>query len=135
MILRWVAQNFSHTIFHTTSSNYYSIFMVPLTPKFFCINKIFGPGFFLQMLYFLKVFGPWTTIQENGPSSLCDIITGFHSCTKQAQTERDNFLFLTECLIHVLFLDITSKVTQEMAELCTEYQQSQLRVSEKKGKN
>ena len=75
------------------------------------------------------------TIQENGPSSLCDIIAGFHSRTKQAQTERDSFFFLTECLIHVLFLDITSKVTQEMAELCTEYQQSQLRVSEKKGKN
>ena len=56
-----------------------------------------------------------------GSSLLCDIISGFHSNTKQAQTEREIAFFLTECLIRVLFLDITPKVTQEMAELCTEY--------------
>ena len=35
--------------------------------------------------------------------------------------QREIALFFTECLICVLFLDITPKVTQEMAELCTEY--------------
>ena len=33
-------------------------------------------------------FGSWTTVQENGSSLLCDVISGFHSRVKQAQTER-----------------------------------------------
>ena len=48
-------------------------------------------------------------MQENGSSLVCDVITGFHSRTKQAQTERDSFVFVTECLICVLFLGITTK--------------------------
>ena len=31
-----------------------------------------------------RLFGPWTTIQENGSSLLCDVISVFHSPTKQA---------------------------------------------------
>ena len=56
------------------------------------------PGPFLQRLYPFqgkevgRLFGPWTTIQENGLSLLCDVISVLHSCTKQAQAERDSFL-------------------------------------------
>ena len=65
-----------------------------------------------------RFFGPWTTMQENGSSLLCGIISGFHSRVKQTQTET---VFFTGCLIRALFLDVTTKVTQKMAELCTEY--------------
>ena len=69
---------------------------VPLTPKFFFIlvnfrfwpdyfgEKVFGPGFSLQMLYLFKVrkvsafFGPWKTIQVKGSSLLCYVISAFH---------------------------------------------------------
>ena len=40
--------------------------------------------------------------------------------SKQAQTERDSFLFVTECLICVLFLGITTKWLRTVADLCTE---------------
>ena len=35
----------------------------------------------------------WTTIQENASCLLCDVISAFHSRTKQAQTEREIALF------------------------------------------
>jgi len=57
----------------------------------------------------------------NWSGLLCEVISGFHSFSKQAQTERYSFLFFTERLIHVLFFNVTTKVTQKMAELCTEY--------------
>ena len=38
-------------------------------------------------------FDTWTTIQENGSSLLFDVMSVFHSHAKQAQTERDSFLF------------------------------------------
>ena len=66
------------------------------------------------------LFATWMTIQENGSSTLCDVISVFHSHAKQAQTERE-LSFFTECLIHVLFLDVITTGTQKMAELCTEY--------------
>ena len=59
-------------------------------------------------------------IQENGSSTLCDVISVFHSRAEQAQTERE-LSFLTECLIRVLFLDVMTTGMQKMAELCTEY--------------
>ena len=31
-----------------------------------------------------RLFGPWTTIQENESSFLCAVILGFHSLTRQA---------------------------------------------------
>ena len=33
-------------------------------------------------------FGPWTTIQENGSSLLCDVISVFHSSRKQGQEQK-----------------------------------------------
>ena len=56
------------------------------------------------------IFGPWMTIQEKGSSLLYDVFSGFHSRTKQVQTELS---FFTECLIHGLFLDVTTKLTQK----------------------
>ena len=58
---------------------------------------------------------------ENGSSLLCDVILGFQSRTKQAQTERSVAFFFTRCLIRVLLLDVTTKMTQKIAELSTEY--------------
>ena len=57
----------------------------------------------------------------------------FHLRAKQAQTGRDSSLFFTKYLIRVLFLDVTTNVTQKMPELCTEYPSSPA-VSEKKQK-
>jgi len=38
-------------------------------------------------------FGPWTAVQGSGSGSLFDIVSGFHSRAKQAQTGRESFLF------------------------------------------
>ena len=88
----------------------YIIIKVPLTSKFFftLINfcycsyyfgeKGFSPWIFpsdvvpFQSREDGNFFGPWTAIQQNGSSLLCDVISGFHSRTKQPQTERDSFL-------------------------------------------
>jgi len=43
-----------------------------------------------------------------------------HSRNKHKQRDIA-FFFFTERLIHVLFFNVTTKVTQKMAELCTEY--------------
>lgn len=85
-------------------------FKVLLTQKLFCINKLSLLSCLLVQKYFLPwifpsdvipfqskevgcLFGPWTTVQKNGSSLLCDVISVFHSCTKQGQTKRDSFLF------------------------------------------
>ena len=89
-------------------------------------GKRFWPGIFpSDVVPFLNkgvghLFAPWMTIQENGSSTLCDVISVFHSRAKQAQTERE-LSFFTECLIRVLFLDVITTGTQKMAEPCTEY--------------
>ena len=84
---------------------------VTLTPKFFHVNKLsllpwliwrksFRPWIFpsdvvpFQSKEVERFFGPWTTIQENRSSLFCDVISGFDSRAKQAQTERGSFLFL-----------------------------------------
>lgn len=56
------------------------------------------------------IFGPWMAVQERGSGLLCDVFSGFHSRTKQVQTELS---FFTECLIHGLFLGVTTKLTQK----------------------
>ena len=54
-------------------------------PDYFGETKVFGPAFFLQMLYLFKAsklgayFGPWTTIQENGSCLLWNVMPFFHS--------------------------------------------------------
>ena len=40
---------------------------------------------------------------------------------RNKRKHREIALFFTQCLIRVLFLDDTTKVTQKMAELCPEY--------------
>ena len=39
-----------------------------------------------------RFFGPWTTKQENWSGLLCDVISGFHSLTKQIYTFFHNLL-------------------------------------------
>ena len=63
-------------IFYINPKNLFRINKLSLLPCF-SGEKFFGPGFFLQILYPLKarklgvfLFGPWTTIQENGSSLL-----------------------------------------------------------------
>ena len=85
------------------------------------LGLVFPSGVTFQSKEVERFFGPWTTIQENGSSLLCDVISVFHSRAKQAQTERDSFLFLTEFVFRILLLDETIKVTQKIEELCTEY--------------
>ena len=66
-------------------------------------------------------------MQKNGFSLLCNVIPGSHSHPKNAETERESFAFLcffffvclffffTECLIRVLFLDVTRRLTNGRA--------------------
>lgn len=76
---------------------------VPLSPKTFFTKKTFATAVITMAKTFLTLdfsfayctfSGPWTTIQENGSSSLCDVISVFHLRAKQAQTGRDSSLFL-----------------------------------------
>ena len=79
---------------------------VPLTPKIFprkltfatalstVAKKFLALFFFLQMMYPLKArtlgaFLPGTTVEENGSSLVCDVISVFHL----AQTEREIVFF------------------------------------------
>ena len=48
--------------------------------------------------------------RRRGLSLLYDVFSGFHSRTKQVQTELS---FFTECLIHGLLLGVTTKLTQK----------------------
>ena len=75
---------------------------MPLTPPNFRYSpnyfgeNVFGPGFFLPDVVLFQskevwhFFGPWTTLQENESSVLCDVISRFHSRAKQAQNEESN---------------------------------------------
>ena len=79
------------------------------------------------MLYLFKVrkLGPFLAHERQymriGLVYFVKSSQGFiHARNKHKQRDIA-FCFFPECLIRVLFLDVTTKVTQKMAELCTEY--------------
>ena len=50
----------------------------------------------------------------------CRLNVGCKFQNKHNQRERERErAFFAECLIHVLFLNVTTNVTQKMAQLCT----------------
>ena len=77
------------------------------------------------MLYIFKVkkLGTFLAYGQYRTMGLICFVTSFQCFihVRNKSKERDTFLIFTECLIHVLFLDVTTKVTLKMVKICIEY--------------
>lgn len=84
---------------------------------------IFGPGFFLQMLYLFKVIRKlpvgvlFLALGQNRRMDLVFFVISSQCiiCTKNKQTERHSFLLQQNAWFVWLFLHATRKVTQKLA--------------------
>ena len=74
-------------------------------PHYFGEN-VFGPGFFPQMLYLLKVRKVGTFLALGRQHRRMRLV---YIVTRNKRKQRDSFLFFTESPIRVLFLDVTKK--------------------------
>ena len=111
----------------------YTPFKVPLAPKIFVnqINfrycpdhfgkKVFGPGFLYWMLYLFKVMKLSGSLAHGRQCTRMDLAYFFMSSqglihTRDKHKEREKaFLFVTECLIRVLLLNVTTRLTHGKA--------------------